>query len=138
MTRRWRFLVVTAAIVALGALALLTEPSPSVDETARQLGSALRCPTCQGVSVADSPSPVARDMRDRIVAELRAGRTPDDIRREFVAAYGDWVLLEPPSRGLGLLPWAIPAAALVAGATRWALAARRWIGREGGARGRPE
>lgn len=73
------------------------------------------------------PSPVARDMRDRIAAELRAGRSPAEIEREFVAVYGDWILLKPQPEGIGLVPWAVPIVLSLGGALVCLLVVRRWI-----------
>jgi cytochrome c-type biogenesis protein CcmH len=119
-------LAATIAALVLGAALLLTERPASIEDTTHQISAALRCPTCQGISVADSPSPVARDMRDRIASELRAGRSPAEIEREFVAVYGDWILLDPQPEGIGLLPWAVPIVLSAGGALGWLLVVRRW------------
>jgi len=65
-------------------------------------------------------------MRAQIAEELRAGRTPDQIRAEFVASYGEWILLSPPQRGFDLLPWLAPAFLGVAGLVVTGLAIRGW------------
>lgn len=126
---RWAGPAIAATIVALAlsAALLLTERPASVEDTTQQISTTLRCPTCQGISVADSPSPVARDMRDRIAAELRAGRSPAEIEREFVAVYGDWILLKPQPEGIGLVPWAVPIVLSLGGALVCLLVVRRWI-----------
>lgn len=109
----------TAAMVAVAALAVLAAlflpaaaGTPATPERqAEELAARLRCPSCQGISVADSPSPIARRMYAAILAELRAGRTPEQVEAGLVAAYGDWIRLEPPRSGLGLIAWWIPALA---------------------------
>ena len=65
-------------------------------------------------------------MRAQITKELRAGRTPDQIRADFVAAYGEWILLSPPQQGLGLLPWLAPGLLGMAGLALLAVTLRRW------------
>ena len=70
-------------------------------------------------------------MRAEIADELRAGRTPDQIRSEFVASYGEWILLSPPQRGLDLLPWLAPAFLGFAGLVVTGLAIRGWTSGRG-------
>lgn len=101
-------------------------PPATFEERVREVASTLRCPVCQELSVADSPSGLAAQMRATIADKLRAGETPEEIRAFFVRAYGDWILLSPPSKGLGVIAWAAPVAALLVGAIGAGLAIRRW------------
>jgi cytochrome c-type biogenesis protein CcmH len=86
----------------------------------------LRCPTCEGQSVADSQSDLARQMDGVIAAQLVAGRSPDQIHAWFAERYGDQVLLDPPAHGLGLLAQAVPIASVVLGLTAVLVQLRRW------------
>lgn len=91
---------------------------PDADERSRRtmaLSSQLRCPVCQGLSVAASPSEGARAMRDRIEGLVGQGYTDEQIVDYFVDRYGTWILLEPPKQGLKWLLWAAPAGVLVIG-----------------------
>jgi cytochrome c-type biogenesis protein CcmH len=98
----------------------------AVEEQARILASELRCPVCQNLSVGDSPSEMAQQMRAYILEELRKGKTPAEIKSYFVSKYGDWVLLAPPARGFSLLLWVLPYVALAIGLTLVFLVLRRW------------
>jgi cytochrome c-type biogenesis protein CcmH len=122
MRRTW--LLVAGAAVVIVAAALLArgggEPA-TVEDRAQAISAGLRCPVCQNLSVADSPSRLAGEMRAEVEGQLRAGRTDDEVRAFFVARYGEWVLLEPRS----LLPFVIPVAAVALGVGAWLLVIRR-------------
>lgn len=89
------------------------------------VAASLRCPTCQGLSVAQSPSQIAGGMRLLIDSQLRSGRTPGQVREFFVRRYSTWILLSPATRGLGGLIWFLPAAGLLLGAILAANVLRR-------------
>jgi cytochrome c-type biogenesis protein CcmH len=129
MTRSTALLVV-AALAAGGALAFaaLRGPAPpaSLDDRVRGVASTLRCPVCENLSVADSPSSLAAEMRRTIARRLARGATPDEIRDGFVRAYGAWVLQAPPPEGINLLAWLAPVAAVAGGGAVAILASRRW------------
>lgn len=93
---------------------------------ATRLAAELRCPVCQGLSIQDSPSPLAQQMKDLIRSQVVEGRTDDEIRQYFISKYGEWVLLEPRAEGLNLLVYVMPVLALLAGAGLIAVAVRRW------------
>lgn len=85
------------------------------DEEVSRISSLIRCPVCQGLSLEDSPSPMAGQMRDVVDEMVRSGFTEDQILRYFEASYGEFVLLEPRARGINLLVWVAPLLALVIG-----------------------
>ena len=73
----------------------------------------LRCPTCQGVSVADSGADGARAMKDRIRELVSLGYTSEQIHDYFVSKYGEWILLRPKKDHQVL--WLAPVVFLVLG-----------------------
>ena len=127
--RRGRSLVglVVLAVVAAGLVALVVvavrgeAPPTSQAQRAHQIASTLRCPICEDLSVADSPAPLAGQMRQQISAQLA-----EQIRAGFVAAYGDSVLLTPPHRGIGQIAYLLPFLVLVAGLAAATLLLRGW------------
>jgi cytochrome c-type biogenesis protein CcmH len=86
----------------------------------------LRCPVCQGESIQDSPSTLAREMRGVVKEKLRAGETPEQIEAYFVARYGEWILLEPTTKGLNLMLYAFPFVLVIGGVTLVVFLVRRW------------
>lgn len=88
---------------------------PALDAIAHEVASVLRCPVCQGLSVADSPTDLARNMKQQARDLLAAGYDRDQVLRYFEASYGEFVRLQPPLRGVNWLVWLAPAAGLLAG-----------------------
>lgn len=120
-------LMALTALAATGpANAAAPSSSPDLDERVREVASELRCVVCQNLSVADSPSDLAKEMRNLVREFLQQGKSPEEIKAYFQSRYGDFVLLEPPKRGFNLLVWGLPFAALVVGACGVYLAAKRW------------
>jgi cytochrome c-type biogenesis protein CcmH len=99
------------AIVSAGGAA----PTPTLDQQVRAVASRLRCPVCQNESVADSPSELAAQMRGVIRERLARGESPESIIAYFVSRYGQWILLNPPRRGVGWLLWLAPAGVFAGG-----------------------
>ena len=86
-----------------------------MDDSVRRVALQLQCPVCEGQNVADSPSGLAKDMRDLIRTRLTAGASDKQILDEFVASYGDGILTEPPKRGISLGVWIGPGLGLIFG-----------------------
>jgi cytochrome c-type biogenesis protein CcmH len=101
------------AVVALAAfLALQPGAEPTAAERADEIARGLRCPDCQGLSVADSPTSSAQEIRRQIDELIAGGATNEEVRDHFVARYGQWILLAPTSP----VVWVIPFLAVLAGA----------------------
>ena len=122
---RW-LVSILAALLLMGLLVGSAGADP-LDDEARRIAKQLQCPVCLSVSVADSPSELAVQMRGVIRRKLQQGETEPEIVAYFVERYGDGVLLEPPRRGFSLAAWALPLAVLAGGAAIVAVALRRWV-----------
>jgi cytochrome c-type biogenesis protein CcmH len=114
-------------VLLLTTLIAGAAPAAAVDEDAVQAVAArLRCVVCQNLSVADSPSEMARQMRDIVRDRLASGETPEQVTAYFVDRYGEWILLTPTVEGFNLLVWTMPAVAVGAGLIIVAVLLRRW------------
>jgi cytochrome c-type biogenesis protein CcmH len=125
--------VAALALVVVGvpAAALAQHPARHVEEqTVYEIAAQLRCVVCQNLSVADSPSEMALQMRGVIKERLATGERPDQVIRYFVDKYGDWILLSPPRQGFSLLVWIFPFVAVLVGLAILALVLRRWTRRK--------
>src|SRR5262249_28822679 len=81
---------------------------PVLEARVQKLGKQLRCATCQGLSIADSPASMARAQLDKVREFVSAGKSDEEIRAYFVARYGEWILLSPQPPGLNLAVWVGP------------------------------
>lgn len=116
MKRTWRALltIALAAVVAWGIIAGAIGGGST--DRVRDLTNRLRCPVCQGESVAESPSDSAQAIVTLVRQQVAAGWTDQQVEQYFVDRYGDWILLDPPRRGSTLLLWAVPLVAITGGA----------------------
>lgn len=121
----WAWLIVLSLtlIVAPWIARYAGTGADPVEREARAIERSLRCPVCEGQSVADSNSSVALQMREEIRAMLAQGKTRDEILQHYVDRYGEWVLYMPPRRGVFLLGWLVPFLAVAAGG--WMI--RGWL-----------
>ncbi|HET7786750.1 MAG TPA: cytochrome c-type biogenesis protein [Myxococcales bacterium] len=88
----------------------------ALDARTEDVAGLLRCPVCQGLSVADSPATMARDMKAKVREELAAGYDKEQILADFERSYGEFVRLQPTLHGVNWLVWLGPVAALLLGA----------------------
>jgi cytochrome c-type biogenesis protein CcmH len=126
MSRRWlrRTLGVLVLAVAAVSLALASRADPpTAAQRAERLDAELRCPVCQGLSVADSPSSTARAIADDVARRVAGGESDQQIRQYYVGRYGPGILLSP-SGAPGALAQALPLL-LAAGATAGVVLALR-------------
>ena len=133
MSRRLRLAALLLGVLPnQGPLRGQSAPSPpsaadtALDRKVREVASILRCPVCLNLSIQDSPSELARDMRDVVRERVAKGETREQVLQYFVQRYGEWVLMEPPPHGVNLLVWVTPAVAVLGGAALIGLAVRRW------------
>lgn len=134
MTRTRLSLLATLAVlvVALFVGARGAGGPATPEARADHLATKVRCPTCSGVSAAQSDASASVAIRDEIARRVAAGETDGEILRFFVDRYGDDILLTPSASGAGAVVWGLPVVALVLAAVGLVVAFRRWRSRSGG------
>ncbi len=86
-----------------------------LDRLTEEVAGVIRCPVCQGVSVAESPATTAVDMKREVRSLLAEGYTARQVLSYFEQAYGEFIRLEPKRQGFNWLVWLAPFAGLAAG-----------------------
>ena len=107
-------LAVTVGLATFVVFATVTADPPDEDR-ARQIGSQVRCPVCEGESIAASPAPLAEDMMALVRVRIEQGWSDEQIIDELIAAYSGSQLLDPPFGIETAALWLIPAVVLAVG-----------------------
>jgi cytochrome c-type biogenesis protein CcmH len=106
--------VVTAVLIAIVGWGLITGESSDHDRV-QALGARIKCPVCQGESIADSPSGYAQDILAFVEEKVEEGWTDDQIVEHLEARFAG-IRLDPGFSGITTLLWLGPIAALGGGA----------------------
>jgi cytochrome c-type biogenesis protein CcmH len=120
-TPPWRTVAEDAQGLPLGVRAVVGPPDgpqlsgATLDLRTEEVGGLLRCPMCQGLSVADSRAGIAVNMKRQVRQMLALGYSEDQILAYFERSYGEFVRLQPPLRGVNWLVWLAPIGGLVLG-----------------------
>ncbi len=89
------------------------------DELTRErfqaLSAELRCPKCQNQNIADSNSPIAKDLRDELFRMLDSGASDTAIVDFMVTRYGEFVLYRPRVSSQTYVLWYAPVGLLIIG-----------------------
>lgn len=94
----------------LAATAWAVEPDemlsdPALEARARALSAELRCPVCQNENIDESNAQLARDLRIVLRERLVVGDSDSEAVDYLVARYGEFILLNPTTRGGNLFLW---------------------------------
>jgi cytochrome c-type biogenesis protein CcmH len=99
----------------LGAPAGSSLSGEELAQATEELAGRMRCPVCQGLSVAASSSPSALAMKAKAEALLAQGYDGEQVLTYFESSYGEFIRLEPRAEGYNLLVWILPALVLAIG-----------------------
>jgi cytochrome c-type biogenesis protein CcmH len=121
-------LLLVMAFAALGSLnqQQQTQADSLLEARTAVVAAQLRCPVCQGLSIQDSPSELSQQMRAVVKDQLRAGKSPDEVKAYFVSKYGEWILLEPKPIGFNILVYALPVMLVLLGLGVIFVSVRKW------------
>ncbi len=72
------------------------------------LNKEIMCPVCPGESIDQSQNDLAIQMRFIVTKLVDEGKSDEEIKEYFVQRYGEVVLMEPSTNGLGLIAWTVP------------------------------
>ena len=125
---RWVAWVVLAVVVGVALAVGAGHPAgpPSAAQRAARIEAGLRCPSCAGISVANSSASTAAAIRQAVSSRVRAGQSDAQIEAYVVSRYGPSILLRPPAHGPTVWVWVLPPLAVgLAGAALGALFWRR-------------
>lgn len=81
----------------------------------QDLISELRCPKCQNQNIADSNSPISKDMRGAVYQMMQDGASNDEIVNSLVNRFGEFVKYKPDLDKRTFILWATPAIAVFGG-----------------------
>lgn len=133
MSRRLVWLGIGVVVLVSLVVGTRQPDGPPTDlERVQSLTDQMRCPTCRGLSVAESDAPSAEFIEAETRRRVSLGQSDEEIFGYFVDRYGaELILLSPPAEGLGLVVWAVPVAVVIVAVAGVALALRRWRSRAG-------
>ena len=106
--------VVFGGLVLWGVIAGIT--GHHRPDRVRSLAAQLRCPVCNGESVADSPAASARAIENQVRRQVADGWTDDQVLQYFEQRFGPSIRLAPPRSGSTLVLWIAPIVAASGGA----------------------
>jgi cytochrome c-type biogenesis protein CcmH len=112
------------ALVLVAALAFGARGEsgpPTEDQRVERISSVVRCPTCRGLSAAQSDAPSAEAIRDEVRRRVQLGETDAQIKGYLISRYGEDILLQPRSR----LVWVVPIVGVVVAVGGLVLVLRR-------------
>ncbi|NKB81683.1 MAG: cytochrome c-type biogenesis protein CcmH [Nitrospirales bacterium] len=114
-------------------VALVSEAhATTIDEThidvkTREIAKTLRCTVCQTENIWESGAPLAQQMRSVVRERVKQGQSAKEIREYFLSRYGDYILMQPPKRGINWLIWIGPFALLLIGGFLLYREIARWV-----------
>ena len=114
-----QLLLLFAVLAFIGAIwsymSFHNSTQETLDQHVQYIASQLKCPVCQGESVAESQSSIAQEMRGVIRQKIQEGESDQQIIQFFSDRYGSQIVWSPPISGFGVFAWVVPAMLLLTG-----------------------
>ena len=121
--------LVAVACVVLGLGIHQASVGSSLDARTAHIAGLVRCPVCNGETVAQSQATPAVEIRAQIKVDLQNGESQSRILSGLVAEYGPSILEKPPATGAGLIVWILPIGAAMAALVGVGFVLRKWRNR---------
>lgn len=113
-----RFLAVLTLVlssISWSAIDTYEFKNPADEKRFHALTAELRCPKCQNQNIADSDSPIAKDLRREVYKMVDSGAKDTEVVDFMVTRYGDFVLYRPKMNSQTWFLWYGPYIVLGAG-----------------------
>jgi len=107
VVRRWAITIATVILTGIVGWGLVIGEPDDYDRV-QSLGSRIRCPVCQGESIADSPTPYAEDLMGFVEEKVAEGWTDQQIF-DYLEERFEATRLDPGFSGVNLVLWLTPA-----------------------------
>ena len=108
-------LLVMTFLVFINLVNAETNMTNKQTDRAISLFKETRCLVCQGQTIYDSNSELATDLQLYIQEEIVAGKTDNEIKRQLVNNYGEWILMTPAMSKSNYFLWFGPLIFLMLG-----------------------
>lgn len=118
MTRARSLPLICICLFAFFTVANAQQPAPedpALEARLHRLSQELRCLQCQNQTIADSPSGLAEDLRREIRAQMKAGKSDQEIIAFLTQRYGQFILYRPRVTPVTYLLWFGPFVLLLGG-----------------------
>ena len=112
-------------ICPVGGFAAQEPSGAEFEQRLKALETELRCLVCQNQTLADSNAGLAEDLRKEVRTLAEQGKSNEEIKEFLTTRYGDFVLYNPPVKGITWLLWFGPFVLLAAGAGIFVFIVRR-------------
>ncbi len=102
--------ILLAATSSTFAISIDTQNFTSSEHATRyqKLINEIRCPVCQGQSIAGSNALLAKDLRAQVTLMIKENKSNEDIKKFMRTRYGDFVVFKPPVIKSTLILWFAP------------------------------
>jgi len=108
MVKKFSLILILFLTFSLSALDTTEFEDPKMQQRYHQLTDELRCLVCQNETIAGSNAPLAKDLRQKVAEQLRAGKSDDEVREYLVERFGEFVSYRPSKKGAARYLWIAP------------------------------
>jgi len=105
---RVAFFLIALLINTVYADAIYPLPTAKQEAQFKHLLADLRCLVCQNQDLADSNAGLAKDLRAEVYHRVKEGQSDNEIIKYLTDRYGDFILFNPPMKGITALLWFAP------------------------------